>query len=253
MPFTPTHIIAIVPIAKFARRLPISALAIGSMIPDLPMFFPAISSYHASHSFPGLFLYCLPVGLIAFLFFQFAVKEACIALLPLFAQQRVQHLKQRHIPVTSGALFFVVLAIVIGSATHVFWDSFTHKDGWATVHLSALNQTIDLAGYTLLGYKLLQYGSTLLFLPLLLLLACRWLRRQPPDTGYCSPLSQTSQQLALAVILLTPVVAAVTLSILSEQSAYILLGKTIRLSGSVWLGSLFIYSVFFRFKAKDSA
>ena len=120
------------------------------------------------------------------------------------------------------------------------------------MQFSALNQTIDLTGCTLPGYKLLQYGSTLLFFPLLLLLAYRWLRRQPPDTGHCSPLSPTAKRLVLAVILLTPVVLAIALSLLSNQSAYILLGKTIRFSGSIWLLSLVVYSLLFRFRTQGS-
>jgi len=46
MPFTPTHVAAIVPISWLTRnRLPFSALAIGSMIPDLQLFLPAWLSF----------------------------------------------------------------------------------------------------------------------------------------------------------------------------------------------------------------
>ena len=42
MPFTPTHVAAVVPIAWLSRqRLPFSALVIGSMIPDLHLFVPS--------------------------------------------------------------------------------------------------------------------------------------------------------------------------------------------------------------------
>ena len=41
MPFTPVHSLAVLPVAA-ARRLPLpfSALVIGSMIPDFPLFVP---------------------------------------------------------------------------------------------------------------------------------------------------------------------------------------------------------------------
>ena len=50
MPFTPTHVLAILPIAALKRpALPFSALVIGSMIPDLPLFVPLSPDYGTTH------------------------------------------------------------------------------------------------------------------------------------------------------------------------------------------------------------
>ena len=38
MPFTPTHMIAVLPLAR-VRAIPFSALALGSMVPDFPLYF----------------------------------------------------------------------------------------------------------------------------------------------------------------------------------------------------------------------
>ena len=104
MPFTPTHIAAILPIAAIRRReLPFSALAIGAMLPDLPLFLPRISryavdlhdssfastwlraaydilfqvNYYQMHSIPGLLTICLPLGMACFLCFQPSSKNRC--------------------------------------------------------------------------------------------------------------------------------------------------------------------------------
>lgn len=54
MPFTPTHVLAILPVAAVKRfPLPFSALVIGSMIPDLPLFLPWSPGYDQTHSVAG--------------------------------------------------------------------------------------------------------------------------------------------------------------------------------------------------------
>src|ERR1700677_3677984 len=83
MPFTLTHIAAILPAAAAApRALPFSALVIGSMIPDLPLFIALPVSYATTHSIAGLFVACLPVGLACFLIFQNVMKRPLYSLMP---------------------------------------------------------------------------------------------------------------------------------------------------------------------------
>jgi hypothetical protein len=66
VPFTPTHIAAILPVAAAAPRpFPFSALVVGSMIPDLPLFVTLPVTYATTHSITGLFLACLPLGMPA--------------------------------------------------------------------------------------------------------------------------------------------------------------------------------------------
>ena len=73
----------VVPFAAVRRwRLPLSALAIGSMVPDLPLFLPGASNYQATHSAPGLITADLPLGLACFLAFQLLFKGFLFALMP---------------------------------------------------------------------------------------------------------------------------------------------------------------------------
>ena len=70
MPFTPTHVAAIIPVAFLGRRwFPFSALAIGAMVPDLPLYLPGALDYQVTHSPAGLVAICLPVGILCFLCF----------------------------------------------------------------------------------------------------------------------------------------------------------------------------------------
>ena len=53
--------IAVLPLVKLNHIFPITALLIGTVIPDFVMFFP-LSSYEYSHSIIGLFFYSIPMG-----------------------------------------------------------------------------------------------------------------------------------------------------------------------------------------------
>lgn len=183
MPFTPTHVLAILPVAAIKRQpLPFSALVIGSMIPDLPLFLPWSPGYGATHSAPGLVTACLPLGLACFLLFQLAIKRPLFAMLPAAVQSRCVSLMVPRLALRPGLIAWACLAVVVGASTHVFWDSFTHRGRWGTHLVHALYETVPIVGgYAIPGYKLLQYGSTLIRLPCLALLLGAWLYRQTPE------------------------------------------------------------------------
>src|SRR3954463_9440997 len=127
MPLTLTHVLAVVPIASVKRQpMPFSALVVGSMIPDMPMFVPEHvgSTYQTAHSIPGLFTVCLPLGLMWFLAFHTVMKRPLFALLPEGVQRRCAFLARERLEASLWMIFWAGLAVVIGAATHVLWDSF---------------------------------------------------------------------------------------------------------------------------------
>ena len=142
MPFTPTHILAVLPVASIRRLpLPFSALVIGSMIPDFPLFVPLLprTSYSISHSLTGIFTEDLLAGLTCFVVFPL-LNRPLFALLPAAIQRRCVSLLDGH-SVTlhdvwkrsaAKPLLWASLAIVIGASSHVLWDSFTHEGRWGT-------------------------------------------------------------------------------------------------------------------------
>lgn len=244
MPFTPTHILAVVPIAAAVRKLPFSALAIGSMTPDFPMFV-AYSAYHITHRWSGLFVACLPLGMAAFMLFQGVMKRPLVALMPVWIQQRSSDWNRPLL--LPSILFFLAVsaAIVTGAATHIIWDSFTHEGQWGTRIVPALNTEVTIAGYSLPGYKIFQYGSSVVGLPLLVLLAAAKLKRTEPvtPTGVVD-LSVRTKSTVLLILCLIPLVV-LSIAIGNNTSIAQKLGTIIRISGASLIVAILVYSVIF--------
>ena len=179
MPFTPTHTLAAVPLGWLWRRPAVfSSLVIGSMVPDWPLYVPFVGpEYDLTHSVPGLFTACLPLGVLSALYFQFALKRPLVELLPQFLQRRMVRFVYLPAKPSIAVLLTIVAALLLGSGSHVLWDSFTHGGAWGVQLLPQLKQVmlaIDSARFT--GYQVLQHGSTFVGLPLFLILAWAWCR-----------------------------------------------------------------------------
>src|SRR5262245_17601099 len=122
MPFTLAHPAAVLPLYSLSKsRLPLSALMIGSMAPDFSYFTPYNAAL-ATHSIAGLFWFCWPMGLAAWLIFVYVLERPTIAMLP----SRWQPQPSQSQEITLAALAGISVAIVLGAATHILWDSFTH-------------------------------------------------------------------------------------------------------------------------------
>jgi uncharacterized protein DUF4184 len=188
MPFILSHPAAVVPLIKiglFARSgLSLSALMLGSMVPDLPRFIHFThhlpSGKHFAHSFIGLFLFCLPVGMFGLWVFHSIFKPPLLSLLPLNQQERLA---------TEGAHFrfgplrrlsLVILSLLLGALTHIIWDSFTHAHGWTVQHFSLLREPImQTSRDPILVYSFLQRASTVVGGALIIHWYVQWLKEEP--------------------------------------------------------------------------
>jgi hypothetical protein len=126
VPFTPSHAIVALPFAR--TPLPAGAVAVGAMAPDLPLFFPWAPSYGVTHGFPSLLWVSLPIAIALYVVWRLAIRPAASGLLlPEALRARMPWawdrggLRWRDLPL-------VAIAALIGVATHVFWDLFTHPD-----------------------------------------------------------------------------------------------------------------------------
>jgi hypothetical protein len=169
MPLTIAHPVAVLPFQKIG--LPLAALIAGSMAPDLEHFLYLAPRSDFSHTLPGLFLFSLPAGALLLWFFYRlwlpAARSFC-AFPPngLFVPPR--HALR------------IGLGILLGSVTHIIWDSFTHEYGYAVLLLPALSASVwDGHWYALPVFKILQHGSGLLGLGILGFLALRHRRHWP--------------------------------------------------------------------------
>ena len=180
MPFTPTHIAAAVPIAWLCRwQIPFSALAIGTMIPDVGVFFPGLLDYRATHSIVGLLTHCLPVGLAAYYLYHVVFKRPLADLLPASLRDRLHEHIDRKIDFSMRQVALVAGLVVIGAATHVFWDSFTHVGRWGVKLFPGLDGiAFYLQKWPVRWFSILQHASSVLFLPPLVIGFLRWVRKQ---------------------------------------------------------------------------
>lgn len=251
MPFTPTHIVAILPLWPLRRWLPFSGLAIGAMVPDIALFFPIVN-YAQTHSPLGIFSTCLPLGVSIFLLFDVVMRGPMVALLPVWFQTRIDPRPQ--LPATPRLrdqfTFFAGLftSIVIGACTHQLWDAFTHEGRWGTNAIPSLNSTFEIIGYNVPGYKLFQYGSTFIGLPLLAAVTMFSLSRVPAMHTTTRTRTVDSLKLrrwAFSLLVLVPPVVGVFASA-TEATVYQAFGATIRLSGAIILSLCVVYCVTFQ-------
>jgi hypothetical protein len=226
MPFTPTHIAAILPVPWLSRsRLPLSALVIGSMIPDLPLFlpYPLSVEYRLTHTIAGVFLACLPLGMCLFLWFQCFAKRPLTWLLPSWIRARIGPYEPPHLEASPRFMLGVAVAVVFGAATHVFWDSFTHRNRWGFQQFPQLGETVFRFGtHSIELYEVLQHGCTIVFIPIIVATLYIWLRRQEPSAIPSTSLSRREQACWRLCLLALPNIAALAWSchLLAEPGSF---------------------------------
>ena len=130
--------------------LPLSALVIGSLAPDLPVYLPVGVDYQTTHSGRGIAVDVV-IGL-ALLWLWFALlRDAVVDLTP--SLRRRAPARGR---LDRRAWLLAPLALAIGAATHVLWDSATHDWGFIVEELPLLREQYG----PMMGYQWLQQLST---------------------------------------------------------------------------------------------
>ncbi len=173
MPFTLAHPVAALPLWHASgRRLRLAALVIGCAVPDFEYFLQLQPSGHFGHTFPGLFAWCLPVGWLALWLFDRFGRRGVQALLP------VGWALPPPTPSIHSAAN-ISAALLLGAASHLIWDAFTHRTGLGVALLPALATPLSLGPLNVAWYKVLQHGSTIAGLLVFIALAAAWSTRQP--------------------------------------------------------------------------
>ncbi len=208
MPFTLAHPAAIVPLVpalqrRLGERAVLSALIVGSMVPDIAFLLPIGVSRAQSHSFAGLFWCCLPVGLATYLLFHWLLKAPLIDLLPHYAYSRLHPYARPAAAISWRLLPVILLCIGIGDLTHIAWDSFTHRGSFAVRTFPFLRvHLFSGGGFWIYLYTALQWICSFIGLALLAWWARRWIAATPqPGTAPASPLSPHTQIGVVAFIL----------------------------------------------------
>jgi hypothetical protein len=210
MPFTISHAAAALPVHALGKsRLPLAALMVGSMSPDFTFFLPGELGRHATHSLPGVFLFCLPAGLAVWLFYLLVLERPTIAFLPDAWRTRITPSPR----LTPRALFAAALAIVLGAFTHLIWDSFTHGSTPVSEALPGFAATVfNAGGMSVRVYFLLQIFSSVFGLGVLA--AWAWRIRKRPQLSRAESIPELSPAVsnferALALVLIAAFSCAV--------------------------------------------
>ncbi len=162
MPFTFSHPAAIIPFTYLPKRwVSVTGLIIGSLCPDFEYFLRMKVESVYSHTWIGLFWFDLPLTMILAFIFHLIVRDTLIDNLPAFLQKRfiifkdfnwVKHYKQ--------SFSIIIVSSIIGVATHILWDGFTHEKGQFVESFDVLRKIIAFGKINVPLYKLLQHAST---------------------------------------------------------------------------------------------
>jgi hypothetical protein len=139
MPFTASHPAAVLlgaaPLARWG--LPVSALVIGSIAPDIFMMLPIPELVHFAHTPLGWVTADVAVGVAAFFAWQAFFGPALVAIAPWSWRVRLPAPRSPR-PLKLRDLGVVALAVLLGAATHLAWDSLTHDWMWGPQHIGWL-------------------------------------------------------------------------------------------------------------------
>jgi hypothetical protein len=127
MPFTVSHSAAVLPFLR-SKHLSATGLIIGTMAPDFEYFFRMNVKGIYGHTIPGILYFDLPVSIMLAFLFHDIVKRNLIDQLPVFLQSRFTEVREFNFNeyIKSHKIVFILSAI-IGTASHIIWDSFTHE------------------------------------------------------------------------------------------------------------------------------
>lgn len=202
MPFTLSHAAAALPLRRL--NLVWSAFLIGSMAPDFPYIIGNTDYRSLGHAFPGVIEFTLPVSILALWVFHVAIKRPGSTLLPRGVRQRLQG-QLGAFKFGGPARFLAILfSIVLGIATHLAWDTFTHPLNWLWWRWAWMQKAVK---FPVIGqvpmYETLQYGSSLIGLAALGIWVLLWYRKTAP-----TPLAGTANGDSGPLIALTMIAVA---------------------------------------------
>lgn len=239
MPFTFAHPAAVLPLrrSRFLQTIP---LIIGSLVPDVPYFFPTRigRAMPDTHTLYGSFSICVPLGM-ALLILVLILREPLTVLLGSRARwictRSIERFNERPLrwPIA-------VLSILIGAWTHIAWDSVTHQTGWTAARVAALNAPVSIFGWDTETSHLLQYVSSVFGLAVLAIWFRALLKRVPQAVVANQP-QPRARWWVLALIVIAALLIGVSRAFLAWHSGsyyrlgYLLLTRTI-----AWFAVLYL-------------
>jgi uncharacterized protein DUF4184 len=189
----------------------LSALVVGSLAPDFRYFLNLAPRSHIGHSFTGIFIFCLPVGLAVLWVFQQIMKLPLISLAPRSHQQRLVALAKPFLWGGAGRFALIIASLLLGAILHLVWDAFTHDSGLVVRNVPDMRVPLEEFGTHRPLYNVLQHGSSILGLAILVFWYWRWFKRTPPQPIplYLQMSARAKRWIVGSILALSALVAAI--------------------------------------------
>ena len=168
MPLAPAHPAVVLPLQRLGLAL--SALVVGAVAPDTPVYLPVGVSYGTTHSWQGLPVVVV-IGLILLWVWFALLRDAVVDLTPWLRRRAPAQVR-----LGRRVWLLAPLAVALGAGTHVLWDSATHDWGFIVREVAFLRQ-----GEPVPLYRWLQHVSTVVGSVVVAAYGVRRLGRQPVD------------------------------------------------------------------------
>jgi hypothetical protein len=247
MPITPAHAAVAPPLQRLLRPLglavPLSALVIGTMMPDFEYLIRLSPGGGSWHTLPGVVTICLPVGLLVWWVFRTLIGPALLRLLP--PAMAATAGGQVAAGPTARLVPAAALGVLLGAFSHLLWDSFTHEARWGVREFPSLDRELPVQYIgPVPRYELLQYASSIVGLLIIAALIWRWFARQPRADRAIPP-GQLAWRVREGGVLLLAAVAGAVLN--ASRPHYPALSNTLGLAAvgamSAFAVALVIYGV----------
>lgn len=196
MPFTLSHPAAVLPLAR--RPLVPSALVAGSVAPDVFWFVPRLPGVGLTktHEFASVLWLDPLLALVLLAVFHVLLKRPLLALAPSPLAARLPRCFSWKRP------GWIALSLVLGAATHVGWDAFTHESGGLPFLKIPIVTGVDVG-------RLIQLVSTIAGAAVLAWWLVRWYRTAPERPVPAGTRHRTAVTAFLVVSALTGVLVQV--------------------------------------------
>jgi len=200
-------------VSRLLPALPVAALLIGTMSPDYEYLFRLEPASYFSHTVAGVFMFCVPVSMAAWLIYRWLVAPWWRRRLPPGVRARLDQARR---PVDLRTVLWAAVATTVGALSHLFWDAFTHREGIVVAAIPALQRHALSPGGSIRWYQVSQHGSTALGLVLLFLWSRRTWRRFPREARQWEP----GQCVRLVTTVLALVLVATVGGLLNSYRAW---------------------------------
>ncbi|MDQ6902868.1 MAG: DUF4184 family protein [Bacteroidota bacterium] len=164
MPFTFSHPAIVLPATYLNKKwYSITALIVGSMIPDFEYFIRMRDLSKYSHTWTGLLWFDIPLALLVIFIFHNVVRNSLIDHLPFSLNVRFSKFEEfKWNKYFQENIIVVLVSLIVGIASHLLWDDFTHEGGFFVESIPFLRMQINVFNHMAPLFVILQYGCSVL-------------------------------------------------------------------------------------------